>query len=124
MTSATMPITPFLPPRRHGRVGGLGSYLWKEATGARSMATSGVTLWSDGDQQIGIWECGPGPSRWLLETNEFVHIVAGRMTVTVDKGEAVVLAAGDTAVFPKGWSGDVGDRRDDPQALRHLLVGR
>ena len=69
------------------------------------MATGGLTLWSDGDQQIGIWECAPGPSRWLLATNEFVHIVAGRMTVTVDKGEPVELATGDTAVFPKGWRG-------------------
>ena len=27
------------------------------------------------------------------------------MTVTIDGGEPLELAAGDTAVFPKGWSG-------------------
>jgi uncharacterized cupin superfamily protein len=69
------------------------------------MTTSGLTLWSDGDQEIGVWECTPGPSRWLLETHEFVHIIGGRMTVTIDGGEPVELVTGDTAVFPRGWSG-------------------
>ena len=37
------------------------------------MTTSGLTLWTgEGDQEVGIWECTPGPSRWLLETNEFI----------------------------------------------------
>ena len=115
MTSDTMPITPFLRNADAAELEDWGPL--EEATGA-SMATSGVTLWKDGDQQIGIWECGPGPSRWLLETNEFVHIVAGRMTVTVDKGEAVELATGDTAVFPKGWSGTW----DIAETIRKLYV--
>ena len=25
----------------------------------------------------GVWECTPGPSRWLLETHEVIHLVAG-----------------------------------------------
>ena len=32
-------------------------------------------MWSEGEQEMGIWECTPGPSRWLLETHEFVHVV-------------------------------------------------
>lgn len=75
-----------------------------EATGD-TMTTSGVTLWSEGDVETGIWECTPGASRWLLETNELVYVVKGRMTVTADGGDAIELNAGDTATFPKGWSG-------------------
>ena len=76
----------------------------EEATG-HEMATAGVTLWEDGDASAGIWECAPGPSHWTLETHEVIHLVAGRMTVTPDGGEPVEMAAGDAAVFPRGWSG-------------------
>ncbi len=76
-----------------------------EATGAE-MTTSGSTLWTgEGDQEVGIWECTPGPSRWLLETHEFIQVVAGRMTCTADGQAPLELATGDTAVFPKGWAG-------------------
>ena len=70
------------------------------------MQTSGTTLWSgEGDQETGVWECTPGPSRWSLEANEFVHILSGRMTVTPDGGEPTDIGPGDTAVFPRGWAG-------------------
>lgn len=75
-----------------------------EATGD-PMQTAGITIWEDGDASAGIWECTPGPSRWLLDTHEVIQIVAGSMTVTPDGGEARKLSSGDTAVFPKGWSG-------------------
>ncbi|MGB9112570.1 MAG: cupin domain-containing protein [Acidimicrobiales bacterium] len=75
-----------------------------EATGPE-MRTAGITIWQNGDDEVGIWECTPGPSRWLLETNEFVHVLKGRMTVTIDGGRPVDLVAGDVAVFPKGWTG-------------------
>jgi uncharacterized cupin superfamily protein len=76
----------------------------EEATGPE-MTTSGLTLWQDGDQEVGVWECTPGPSRWTLQTHEFVQILAGRMTVTPDGGESTEIGAGDTAVFPRGWTG-------------------
>jgi uncharacterized protein len=76
-----------------------------EATGPE-MATSGITLWEDGSgAEAGIWECTAGPSHWLLERNEFVHVLSGTMTVTPDGGEPAKVNAGDTLVFPKGWSG-------------------
>ena len=34
-----------------------------------------------------------------------IVVVAGKMICTVDGGEAVELKTGDTAFFPKGWSG-------------------
>jgi len=75
-----------------------------EATG-EPMQTSGTTLWSDGDQEVGVWECTPGPSYWTLETNEAIHILSGRMTVTPEGGEPLEIGPGDCAVFPRGWSG-------------------
>jgi uncharacterized cupin superfamily protein len=75
-----------------------------EATGEQ-MATHGVELWVDGESSAGIWQCSAGPSRWTLETNEVIYLVAGRMTVTPDGGEAAQIGAGDMAVFPKGWTG-------------------
>jgi uncharacterized protein len=75
-----------------------------EATG-EEMAAHGVELWVDGESSAGIWQCAPGPSRWTLETNEVIYLVAGRMTVTPDGGEAAQIGVGDMAVFPKGWTG-------------------
>lgn len=76
----------------------------EEATGA-PMQTSGVELWSSGDSSGGVWACTAGPSHWTLETNEVIHLIEGRMTVTPDGGEPTVIEAGDVAVFPKRWSG-------------------
>lgn len=76
----------------------------EEATGAE-MTTKGLTLWKDGDQEVGVWECTPGPSYWRLETHEFVHILEGRMTVTQDGGSPTEIGPGDVVVFPRGWSG-------------------
>lgn len=77
----------------------------EEATGAE-MQTSGLYLWQDGSgQESGIWECTPGPSRWELETNEFVHVLSGSMTVTADGADPMEVKGGDTLLFPKGWAG-------------------
>ena len=75
-----------------------------EATGA-PMATHGVELWAQGTASAGIWQCAPGPSHWVLDTNEVIYLVAGRMTVTPDGGASKEIGVGDIAVFPLGWSG-------------------
>lgn len=76
-----------------------------EATGA-PMATAGKKLWTgEGVLEVGLWRCEPGPSRWLFETNESITVISGRMTVTEDGGTAQVIAAGDSAVFSRGWTG-------------------
>jgi len=79
----------------------------EEATGPE-MTTAGLTLWAAGDgSETGIWECTPGPSHWTLETNEFVNVLSGSMTVQADAdgSEPVNLGPGDTVLFPLGWSG-------------------
>ncbi|MBO1269330.1 cupin domain-containing protein [Arthrobacter cavernae] len=67
-----------------------GSYLWKGENGA----------------EAGIWECTEGHSRWVLETNEFVHVLSGSMTITPDGGEPEFVGPGDTVFIPRGWSGN------------------
>ena len=75
-------------------------------SGGAPLLTCGTTLWTgEGDQEAGVWECTAGPSRWSLDTNEVVHIVSGRMTVTPDGGEPADIGPGDIAVFPRGWTG-------------------
>ncbi|EME22671.1 hypothetical protein G419_05105 [Rhodococcus triatomae BKS 15-14] len=70
------------------------------------MRTAGKVLWKgDGNLEAGLWECDPGPSRWLFETNESITMFSGLMLVTEDGGQAYEIKAGDSAVFPKGWSG-------------------
>ena len=94
--------TPFLADAATAQLEDTGPL--EEATG-EPMNTWGLTLWADGDQEIGVWECEAGPSYWKLETHEFVHIVAGSMTVTPEGGEPQHIGAGNTAVFPRGWAG-------------------
>jgi len=78
-----------------------------EATGA-PMQTYGVELWSSGDDEgpsAGVWECTAGPSYWVQEQHEFVHILSGTLTVTPERGAPATLGPGDCAVFPRGWRG-------------------
>ena len=93
----------------------------EEATG-EEMTTSGLTLWQDGDQEVGVWECTPGPSHWTLETHEFVQILAGRMTVTPDGGEPTEIGAGGHGRVPARLDRHLADPRNDPQGLRDLRV--
>jgi uncharacterized cupin superfamily protein len=89
----------------------------EEATGP-AMHTAGLTLWEAGEQSAGIWECTAGPSYWVQDQHELVHILAGTMTVTEDGGEPVTVTAGDTVMFPKGWSGTW----DITETLRKVYV--
>jgi uncharacterized cupin superfamily protein len=98
----TNPATPYLAGAATAELEDWGAL--DEATG-EEMTTSGLTLWKDGDQEVGVWQCTPGPSYWKLETHEFVQIVAGRMTVTPDGGAPTEIGPGDVAVFPRGWAG-------------------
>ncbi|MBV9485302.1 MAG: DUF861 domain-containing protein [Frankiaceae bacterium] len=69
------------------------------------MQTAGLELWKEGDAEVGIWECTAGPSYWKLDTHEQIYVISGAMTVTRDGEQSLDIAAGDAAVFPKGWAG-------------------
>ena len=85
------PQTPFLADAVTAELEDWGPL--EEATG-EPMQASGRTLWQDGEQETGVWECTPGPSYWKLETNEFVHILTGRVTVTPDGGAPLACRCG------------------------------
>ena len=84
------------------------------------MQTHGLTMWTgtDGSQDAGVWQCTAGPSYWVQEENEFVHILSGSLTVTPDGGSPRKLGPGDTAVFPRGWRG----RWDLHETVRKVYV--
>ncbi len=88
------------------------------------MATHGTELWVDGDASAGIWQCAPGPSRWKLETNEVIYLVAGRMTVTPDDGDAVGDRCRRHGRVPEGLVGHLGSARDRAKGLLDLLSSR
>lgn len=69
-------------------------------------AIRALIAFEDKQVTMGSWECEPGLSRWeFTERGEFIHVLAGAMTVTEDGGEPVALTAGSTAIFPLGWKG-------------------
>ena len=112
--------TPFLAAAADAKLEDWGPL--DEATG-EPMHTSGTTLWSgEGAQEAGVWECTPGPSRWSLADNEFVHILSGRMTVTPDGGEPGRDRAGRHGRLPPRLGRDLADPRDDQEALRFVLM--
>ena len=95
--------------------------LLEEATG-EPMQTPACTIWEDGDASAGIWECTAGPSRWLLETHEVIHLVAGRMTVTARRRRADRDQRRRRRGLPARLVRHVGHPRDRPQGLRDLLT--
>ena len=80
---------------------------WFEANGLKAVR-----------QDVGVWQCTAGPSYWVQEENEFVHVLSGSLTVTPDGGSSRKLGPGDTAVFPRGWRG----RWDLHETVRKVYV--
>ena len=117
----TTPLTPFLSAAAlHGELEDWGPLA--EATGD-PMQTSGTTTWANGDLEVGVWECTPGPSYWKLETNEAIHIVSGRMTVHPGRRRAAGHRPRRQRRVPARLGRHLADPRDHPQALRPVLSG-
>ncbi|KAF1708557.1 hypothetical protein CSC70_13000 [Pseudoxanthomonas kalamensis DSM 18571] len=53
----------------------------------------------------GVWEGDPGAWRVQYSEHEFCHLLSGRVRMTADDGDEVVLAAGDSFVIPAGYCG-------------------
>lgn len=49
----------------------------------------------------GVWCCQPSRFTFIYDSDEYVHIMAGRVTVIADT-HVHELSAGSTAVFPRG----------------------
>ncbi len=69
------------------------------------------TLWNhfqDGSEQMlsGVWECTEG--KWNADyssKNEFCHILAGKVVLTDEAGNASTFTTGDSFVIPAGFVG-------------------
>ena len=118
MTDITA-ATPFLADAATAELEDWGPL--EEATG-EPMQTAGLTLWQDGEQEVGVWECTPGPSYWKLETHEFVHIVAGPDDRDPGRRRGARHRPRPDGRLPARLGRHLADPREDPQGLRDLLA--
>ena len=50
----------------------------------------------------GFWQCNPSKFNWDFTWDEFVHILAGRVTIVSENGHTCTLGPGDVAHFTRG----------------------
>lgn len=55
----------------------------------------------------GTWSCEPGAWRiaFAADTDEFFHVISGRIRITDDGGTAHEFGPGDACVIPAGFTG-------------------
>jgi hypothetical protein len=58
-----------------------------------------------GSPEAGVWECTPGAWECRVTRDEFCHFLSGRCVYTHASGERTEIRGGDTAFFPRGWTG-------------------
>jgi uncharacterized protein len=50
----------------------------------------------------GLWECEPGRIEFVVEGDELLVVLAGRLVIQTGQGETITLEAGDIACLPDG----------------------
>ncbi|MEQ1577395.1 MAG: cupin domain-containing protein [Hyphomicrobium sp.] len=78
---------------------------WTVVEGAPNMKTWVQHTSADGSMISGMWEATPGTYHATYDGFEFVHLLAGKLTITPDGGEPVKLAAGDAFVVEPSFKG-------------------
>jgi uncharacterized cupin superfamily protein len=74
----------------------------------RPIGKRSVETWrnADGSLWSGVWEVDQGKFWATFEGyGEFLYVVSGEMECLGDDGSQFTLRAGDTATFPRGWTG-------------------
>jgi len=61
-----------------------------------------LALSADGTSSVVVWSCTPGRFVWHYAVDETLHIIAGEVFVTNEKGEIRRLGPGEMAFFPAG----------------------
>ena len=98
----TTPLTPFLSAATlHGELEDWGPLA--EATGD-PMQTSGTTTWANGDLEVGVCECTPGPSYWRLRDRRG-HPHSQRPDGLHPGQRRAAASAPARRVFPLGYAG-------------------
>lgn len=78
---------------------------WTKVEGNPSMRTCVQHTSNDGSLISGYWEATPGTYRAEYKGFEFVHLIAGRITITPDGGAPVEMRPGDAFVVEPGFTG-------------------
>jgi uncharacterized protein len=78
---------------------------WKVVSGKPTMKTWILNTSSDGRMISGVWEATPGTYHATYDKYEFVHLIAGKITITPDGGQPVQVAAGDAFAVEAGFKG-------------------
>ena len=78
---------------------------WTVVDGAPTMSTWVLHTSADGSMISGYWEATPGTYHATYTEYEFVHIIAGKLTITPDGGTPVYLGPGDAFVVEAGFKG-------------------
>lgn len=78
---------------------------WTKVAGNPTMKTFVQHTSADGSMISGFWEATPGTYHAVYTGFEFVHLLAGKITITPDGGEAVNVSAGDAFLVEPGFAG-------------------
>lgn len=65
---------------------------------------SQVELDAMGVKQWAIWSKEPSTFPWSYECTETCYFIKGRVTVTPEGGDPVMMGAGDLVTFPSGMN--------------------
>lgn len=78
---------------------------WTVVDGTPTMTTWVQHTTADGSMISGHWDATPGTYHATYAGFEFVHILAGRITITPDGGSPVEVTAGDAFVVEPTFKG-------------------
>ena len=78
---------------------------WTVVSGQPTMKTYVLHTSADGSMISGIWEATPGTFHTTYDGFEFVHLLAGQITITPDGGVPVTVKAGDAFVVEANFKG-------------------
>jgi uncharacterized cupin superfamily protein len=78
---------------------------WKVVAGSPTMKTWVQHTSADGSMISGTWTATPGTYHATYDGYEFVHLIQGRIKITPDGGEPVVVGPGDAFVVEATFKG-------------------
>ena len=76
---------------------------WKKVEGEPTMKT--WIEYSTDSALCGTWEATVGTYHATYTSWEFVHLIAGKITITPDGGESYTVKAGDAFIIEAGFAG-------------------
>ena len=78
---------------------------WVVVEGKPTMKTAVQHTTADGKILSGTWQATPGTYHATYTDYEFVHLIAGRITITPDGGKPVEVGPGDAFVVEADFKG-------------------